>query len=92
MHLAVRELGIDLVCHGDHLTRDFLLGIFIAGEVALNVTVVALHAEAGGKGPHDLNDFGARGDFQHLQVGRVRPGTIRFVLLLRSFVLSKKGQ
>ena len=89
VHFAIRHLRIDVGRHRDHVTPDFLFWVVIAGEVILNVAMVALHAKSGCVGAHDLNHFGTGGNFQNLKVTggrRWRP------LSLILFILRAKGQ
>src|SRR5947199_170290 len=69
-HLLIfaREERVHVVSHGDHPASDILLGIFIAREVALDVTEVALDSEADGEGSHDLRDLVAGSRFEDLEV------------------------
>jgi len=82
VHLAIRELGVDLLRHLDHVAGNFLLRILVAGEIALNVTVNALDAEPGGEGPHDLSYFRAGGDLQDFEIAGIGNLLGRFVLLV----------
>ena len=82
VHLAIRELRVDLLGHLDHMARNFLLGLFVAGKVALNVTVDALHAQPGCEGAHDLSYFRAGGDLQDFKIGGVGNLLRRFFLLV----------
>lgn len=101
MHLTIREeFAVDLHGHLDHVARDFLFWIFVAGVVSLDVAIVALHTEPGGEGPHDLDHFRTGGDLQNLEVGRVRHrpfGLFLFLILFRflfilSLLLGAQGQ
>ena len=42
MRLPIREFGVDVLRHGDHVPRDLLVMLFVACEIALYVTEVAL--------------------------------------------------
>ncbi len=63
------EVGVYLTCHQDHLSRRFLLGLGVTGEIALHVTSGALHtkrcAEQAHRGTHFFR-------LQNLQVLRRR--------------------
>jgi hypothetical protein len=79
--LAVREIGVDFAGHDDHLARDFFFRLFVAGEVALHVTHIALGAQGDTEGSHGGSYFFR---FQELQIlGRT--------LFLRFRILRKKG-
>lgn len=67
VHLAIGEFGVDLAHHDDHVPRDFLLRIIIAGEIALHVAGVALNAEGCSKGAHHGADFLRLEEFQVLR-------------------------
>ena len=54
---AIRELGIDFARHGEHHTRGSLLGIIVAGKIALYVAKHALHAERGSECAHRHDDL-----------------------------------
>ena len=78
--LPIRKLGIDFARHRQHHTRGFLLGIIVAGEIALDVAERALHAERGSERAHRHDHLLSRlagQNFQVLQRGR---RTFRFVL------------
>jgi hypothetical protein len=72
VHLAVRKIRIDIRRHRDHVPRDFLLRVIVTSEIPLHVAMIALHAESGRIGAHDLDHFRPRGNFQNFQVRRGR--------------------
>ncbi len=51
--LAVGKLGVDLLGHADHVPRDHLVLILIAGEIALHVAQLAVPAQCGRELLHD---------------------------------------
>ena len=63
----ISEFRVNFVGHDDHLAGDFLLRVFVARVIALNVAACALVAERGAEQPHGLADVGVCGkDFQVL--------------------------
>jgi hypothetical protein len=64
--LASEVLAVVLADHHDHRAGDILLGVLVAGEVALNVAAGALHTESGGESAHHGTDFVVGQDFQVL--------------------------
>ena len=59
MPLAIRKFRIDFPRHADHHAGNILLGIVIAGEIALHVAVAAHHTQTRPKGLHGrLQAFG----------------------------------
>src|SRR5438067_1430680 len=65
---AAWKAGVDQPHHRDHLARDFLLGILVGGEIALHVTMRALHTKSLVEALHDEPDFGFR--IQQFQILR----------------------
>ena len=89
VHLAIVKGRINVSGHRDHVPRDFLFRIVIAGEVVLNVAMVALHAQPGRVSAHDRNHFGSSGNFQDFKVTGGRRWW-PFSLIL--FILRAQGQ
>src|SRR5207247_1084807 len=65
---AAWNAGVDQPHHRDHLARDFLLGILVGCEIALHVTMRALHTKSLVEALHDESDFGFR--IQQFQILR----------------------
>ena len=57
---AAREARIDQPHHGDHLARHFLLRVGVGREIALHMTICALHTQRLGEIPHDEGNVGVR--------------------------------
>ena len=57
--LTICELPVDVAGHGNHHPRDFLLRIFVTGEVTLHMAVRAFDAERSAEGTHGLNNIRA---------------------------------
>jgi hypothetical protein len=70
MRLPIGEFGIDVLRHRDHMPRDFLIMLFVAREVSLHVTEVALLPQRDGKRTHGRDQILVRG--QQLQILRCR--------------------
>lgn len=58
MALSVGEPGIDIRDDAKHVARHALLRVLVAREIALHVTVGALHAERGPECAHRLLNIG----------------------------------
>src|ERR1700674_2476567 len=67
---AARESPVDLPHHGDHLARHLFLGIGVAREIALRVTIHALDSQRLIEVLHDEANVSVRR--QQLQVLRSR--------------------
>ena len=86
MPLAIRELRIDIPRHADHHAGDILLGIVIAGEIALDVAVAAHHTQGSAKGLHGwLQTF----DREHFEILGILERARSFLFL---FLLGRSGQ
>ena len=66
MHLSIRELGIDVFGHGDHMASDLLGRLFITSEIALDMTEVALLSQRSRERAHSRNQIFVSG--QQLQI------------------------
>jgi hypothetical protein len=81
MPLAIRKLGIDVLRHADHHPGDVLLGIVIAGEIALHVAVATHHTQGSAKGLHGWLQTFSREHFEILGILE-RARSLLFLLLL----------
>ena len=61
MRLPIREFGIDVLRHGDHVPRDLLSMLFVARKVALHVTEVALLPQRNRERSHGRDQILVRG-------------------------------
>src|SRR5579872_1348446 len=91
VHLAIREILVDVHGHLDHVPGGFLFRIVVAGEIALDMTVVALHAQPGRESPHDRADFARVLDLQNLEILR-RPRRTLLAFLILLLLLSGERQ
>ena len=67
---AAWEAGIDQPHHGDHLACNFLLGIRVSREIALHMTIRALHSQRLFDALHDEGNIGVRREqFEVLRSG-----------------------
>ena len=89
VYFPIGEFGVDLLGHCDHVAPDFFLRIFIAGKVALNVTMCALDAQCGAEFAHCDSKING-GHFQDFQV--LRGAWWTTLLLAISRWLGKQGK
>src|ERR1017187_4881354 len=87
--LGLRELGVDVMRHGDHGTSHEFLGIIVAGVVPTNVAELAILSERSSELLHDasLQLFGR----QYLQVLR-RAASAAFPLLRGGVLGAERNQ
>ena len=70
MRLSIREFAIDVFRHRDHESRDLLSVFFVAREVSIHMTEVALLPQRNGERSHGRDQSLVRG--QQLQILRRR--------------------
>lgn len=90
VHLAIRELGIDIPRHRDHHSRDLFVALVVGGEVARHVAEVATHTQRYPERLHGFHQVLGRQQFQIL--GRVRRGRRTPGRWTRRRLLPKGGQ
>src|SRR6202042_73360 len=71
VHLAVRELAIDIPRQHDHFPRDILGWLLVAGEVACHMAEVALLAQRDPERHPGRPKFGGVQQFQVLRSGHL---------------------
>lgn len=57
MRFPIREFGIDVLRHGDHMPRDLFRMLFVARKIALYVAEVAFLPERYGERAHGRNQI-----------------------------------
>ena len=57
MPLAVWKSGVNIRSDAQHVSRHALLCVFVAGEIALHMTIRALDAQRGPESSHYLLDI-----------------------------------
>lgn len=78
VYFSIGEFGVDFFSHSDHVPADFLLRVFIAGKVALNMAMRALDSQCNTILAHGGRNING-GNFQDFQVLRRTRWTALFL-------------
>ena len=57
VRLPIREIRIDVLSHGDHMPGDLLVMLFVAREVPLHMTEIALLPQRSRERAHGRNQI-----------------------------------
>ena len=69
---VIGKMRANLHAHRDHIPRNFLFRILVAGEIPLHMTVIALHPERDGKRAHRGYELLPGQVLQYLEILRLR--------------------
>jgi hypothetical protein len=65
----VRKFSVDFAGHGDHVARDYLVLVFVAGKIAFHMAQVAFATKSDSERSHRIAHFFRLQDLQILWRG-----------------------